>query len=386
MPNRAALFVGQGSQYPGMGSALAPADRRIEQILSEASEVVGFDIARTMETSDVHLAGMCQPVVLTFCYALFDVMRSRGDAASQYFAGHSLGEYTALACAGALTFADAVRLVHLRGEAMQRAVPAKVAAIVGLDWGTVARVCDEQSGPNGWVGIATINSRHQVVISGELAAMCLTSDRLAALGATVIPLPLSIPVHSPLMEAAAESLRDALAQVEISKPVAPLICGHGAALSEPAALRDHLVEQMKSTVRWDRIMQSLVSAGCMEILEFGPRRTLADFFQSDFGDQVRTRHIASVWDLDPLSTSVLEHGRFESAVDYLDRVLIAAISTPCLAYSAAEYREKVVEPYQSLVTLRNRVERNGEPLSVELRDQAETLLAEILAAKRRDSR
>lgn len=275
------VFPGQGSQSLGMMAGFAD-DASVRQTFEEASAALGQDLW-TMIQPDADAAVInatvnTQPLMLTAGVAVFRAWTAQGGALPVVAAGHSLGEYTALACAGSIAFADAVRLVRLRAEAMQAAVPEGVgamAAILGLaDADIVAACADAAQGEV--VEAVNFNSQGQVVIAGNKAAveraMALCKEKGAK---RALPLPVSVPSHCALMKPAAEKLAVALAGITVSAPTFPVI--HNAdvvAYTDPAQIRDALTRQLYQPVRWVETVQKMAADGASVIAECGPGKVL----------------------------------------------------------------------------------------------------------------
>ena len=275
------VFPGQGSQSVGMLSAFGDA-APVSDTLAEASEALGQDLAAMIAAGPAELLNQTvntQPAMLAAGVAVYRLWQSQGGPVPSIMAGHSLGEYTALVCAGALGFADAVRLVRLRAEAMQSAVPEGVgamAAVLGLDDDAVRAVCAEAA-QGEVLEAVNFNSPGQVVIAGNKAAVdrgCILAKEKGAKRA--LPLPVSVPSHCALMQPAAEKLRAALAAIEVSAPLVPVL--HNADVAshaDPAAIRDALARQLYSPVRWVETVQAFAAQGVSLVAECGPGKVLA---------------------------------------------------------------------------------------------------------------
>lgn len=276
------VFPGQGSQSLGMMKGFADNDV-VRQTFAEASTVLGLDMwAMCSEEGDAVLINATvntQPLMLTAGVAVYRAYCAAGGATPAFVAGHSLGEYTALVAAGSLSFADALLLVRLRAEAMQEAVPegqGAMAAILGLDDDVIVAACTEAA-QGEVVAAVNFNSPGQVVIAGGKAAVDRAIETLKAKGAKrALPLPVSVPSHCALMKPAAEKLAQALAKVNVSKPAFPVI--HNADVSaydDPELIRDALVRQLYSPVRWVESVQFLRAQGVERFVECGPGKVLA---------------------------------------------------------------------------------------------------------------
>jgi [acyl-carrier-protein] S-malonyltransferase len=277
------VFPGQGSQSVGMLEAWGdhPAVRRT---LEEASSALNEDIARLIREGpkeSLELTTNTQPVMLTAAIACLAAWRAEGGPEPAAVAGHSLGEYSALVAAGALTLADALPLVRHRAQAMQEAVPVgtgAMAAILGLDADVVKGVCEAMAKDSGSVvSPANFNDPKQTVIAGAKAAVDAACEKLKAAGAKrALPLPVSAPFHCALMKPAAERLRERLADVLLVAPRIPVVNNIDVAVhSDPAAIRDALYRQAFGPVRWVEVVQALRSRGLGVIYECGPGKVLA---------------------------------------------------------------------------------------------------------------
>lgn len=287
------LFPGQGSQSLGMMKGFAD-NASVRQTFAEASEVLGVDLwAMCAEDGDkaaIDATINTQPLMLTAGLATFRAWRAAGGAVPAFAAGHSLGEYTALTAAGALGFADALRLVRLRAQAMQEAVPegrGAMAAILGLDDDVIAAACAEAAAGD-VVEAVNFNSPGQVVIAGSKEAVERAIEILKAKGAKrALPLPVSVPSHCALMKPAAERLAAALAAVHVGAPEFPVV--HNADVSshtDPAAIREALVRQLYSPVRWVESVRALRAQGVERLVECGPGKVLAGLVKRIDGEAV----------------------------------------------------------------------------------------------------
>jgi [acyl-carrier-protein] S-malonyltransferase len=254
----------------------------VEATYAEASEVVGYDLWQLVQDGPDDKLGetvVTQPAMLTAGVAAYRVWQEAGGAAPSAMAGHSLGEYTALVCAGALSFADAMKVVKRRSELMQGAVPAGVgamAAIIGLDDDGVRSVCEEASG-SGVVEPVNFNSPGQVVIAGNTEAVQKAIELADAAGARrAIMLPVSVPAHSSLMTDAGNALAEALSQAAFVTPnIVVFSASDATPYMDGEQIRQHLSKQVYSPVRWVDTVSAMVDAGATTIVECGPGRVLA---------------------------------------------------------------------------------------------------------------
>lgn len=275
------VFPGQGSQAIGMLDAFGDMPV-VRDTLAEASDALGEDLGALIAAGPaeaLNLTTNTQPVMLAAAYAVYRAWLAEGGPAPALVAGHSLGEYTALVAAGALSFADAVPLVRFRAEAMQNAVPVGeggMAAILGLDDDTVRAVCSEAA-EAGVVEAVNFNAPAQVVIAGAKAAVERACDIAKARGAKrALPLPVSAPFHSSLLKPASDRLRERLADIVVRAPSIPVVNNVDVAvLDDPQAIRDALVRQAAGPVRWVECVQEMGRRGVTRIVECGPGKVLA---------------------------------------------------------------------------------------------------------------
>ena len=283
MTKFAIVFPGQGSQSVGMLDAWGD-NPAVRDTLAEASSVLGEDVARLIREGPKELLELTtntQPVMLTAGLACYRAWLAHTGLVPAYFAGHSLGEYTALVASGSLAFADALPLVRLRAQAMQNAVPAgtgAMAAVLGLDATAVRDVCVElNAGSQEVVEAVNFNDPKQIVIAGTKAGVDKACEVLKARGAKrAMVLPVSAPFHSSLMKPAAQHLKSRLAATAFAVPRIPIMNNIDVQINtEPDAIRDALYRQAFGPVRWVELVQALRGHGVMSVIECGPGKVLA---------------------------------------------------------------------------------------------------------------
>lgn len=282
MSKIAFVFPGQGSQALGMLAELAGAHAIVERTFAEASEVLDRDLWKLVQDGpedDLNRTDLTQPAMLAAGVAVWRVWQEQGGPTPLWMAGHSLGEYTALVCAEAMGFGDAVSLVADRGRFMQEAVPAgqgAMAAILGLDDAVVRAVCAEAADGE-VVEAVNFNAPGQVVIAGSSAAVERAIEAARAAGAKrALPLPVSVPSHCELMRPASERLAERLAGVQIAVPVIRILHNVDAAPAEhPDSIRDRLARQLRSPVRWVETVEALAAQRIDTLVECGPGKVLA---------------------------------------------------------------------------------------------------------------
>ena len=274
------LFPGQGSQYAGMSRELADSFPAARGIFEEADRALGFSVSELCFSGPeeaLKLTENTQPAILTASVAAYHVLKQNG-VCPDYVAGHSLGEYSALVAAGALSFVDAIRLVRKRGQYMQEAVPrgeGAMAAILGMRPGQVAEICRKAT--DGKAMPANLNSPDQTVISGDAAAVKNAVEQASAAGAKrAVMLPVSAPFHSELMRPAQERLEKDLRATEFSSLKIPLVTNVDAGIiTSGAKAREALIRQVTLPVRWEESMRELIEQGAATFVEVGPGRVLS---------------------------------------------------------------------------------------------------------------
>jgi [acyl-carrier-protein] S-malonyltransferase len=281
MTQFAFVFPGQGSQTVGMLTELAATYPLVEETFREASDALGYDLWQLVSqgpAEELNKTWQTQPALLAASVAIYRVWQQQGGEQPALMAGHSLGEYSALVCAGVLNFADAVKLVELRGKLMQEAVPegtGAMQAIIGLDDAAIRKACEE-SAQGQVVSPVNFNSPGQVVIAGNKEAVERAGAACKAAGAKrALPLPVSVPSHCALMKPAADKLAVALESITFNAPAVPVINNVDVkAETDAAAIRHALVRQLYSPVRWTESVEAMAAQGVTQLLEMGPGKVL----------------------------------------------------------------------------------------------------------------
>lgn len=282
MKKYAVVFPGQGSQSVGMFASFMD-NPIVAETYTQANEALGYDLKEvTLHGPETMLnqTEVTQPAILCASVAAWRALMSQASDKPVAVAGHSLGEYSALVAAGALDFADALRLVRLRGQAMQEAVPAgsgAMAAVLGLEDDKVKAICKEASNGTDAVWAANFNSPGQVVVSGTKEAVTRATVLFEHAGARrVVPLAVSAPSHCPLMQKAADKLQEALGQITVSTASIPVYCN---AFASPITHREDIIHalvlQLTGPVRWVEIVQALKAEGVETLVEAGPGKVLS---------------------------------------------------------------------------------------------------------------
>ncbi|HFZ1933704.1 ACP S-malonyltransferase [Serratia marcescens] len=281
MTQFAFVFPGQGSQTVGMLAELAAQFPIVEETFGEASSALGYDLWQLVQqgpAEELNKTWQTQPALLAASVAIFRVWQQQDGKAPALMAGHSLGEYSALVCAGVLDFKAAIRLVELRGKLMQEAVPegtGAMYAIIGLDNDAIAKACEE-SAQGQVVSPVNFNSPGQVVIAGNKEAVERAGAACKAAGAKrALPLPVSVPSHCALMKPAADKLAVALQDITFNAPQVAVVNNVDVRTeNDPEAIRSALVRQLYSPVRWTESVEFIAAQGVTSLLEVGPGKVL----------------------------------------------------------------------------------------------------------------
>lgn len=276
------VFPGQGSQKIGMLAELAAEFSVVEETFAEASEVLGYDLWALVQTGaqdEINLTERTQPLLLTASVAVWRAWQEKNGAQPSLMAGHSLGEWSALVCAGVVAFNDAVKLVQQRGKFMQEAVPAgqgAMAAIIGLDDALILEAC-KKAEQGEVVAAVNFNSPGQVVIAGAAAAVERASVLCKEAGAKrALPLPVSAPFHTELMRPAADRLAEQIAATAFSAPKTPVVHNVTAEVeADPEKIKALMIEQIYSPVRWVECVSAMAAKGINTTLECGPGKVLS---------------------------------------------------------------------------------------------------------------
>lgn len=310
MPQKAKtafLFPGQGSQSVGMGKDIYEKYPAAKAVFERADKTLAFSLSELCFSgpeTELTLTANTQPAVLTVSIALLKILQEETDINPDYVAGHSLGEYSALVCAGGLRFEDALRTVRQRGKFMQNAVPAgtgSMAAIMGMESGKLQKFCEEFSHEEIQVVIANRNCPGQYVISGHSEAVQLLMQTVQKAGALIFPLAVSAPFHSPLMKKAADDLAVWLESIPFNDTRVPLINNAEAEfLQKSGDLKASLIRQVMASVLWEDSMRTLIARGVETFIEIGPGKVLSGLMKRID----KTKNIINVSDITSLESAV----------------------------------------------------------------------------------
>ncbi|MEC0090203.1 ACP S-malonyltransferase [Paenibacillus macquariensis] len=380
------LFPGQGSQYIGMGKSLYEQYAVARETFEEANEVLEFNLSSLCfegAMDELTMTFNAQPAILTASVAAFRVLLQELRLTPTFAAGHSLGEFSALTCTGAIKFEDALRIVRKRGLLMQDAVVSNegaMLAIIGLSDLEVEAVCEEVStGYGSMVVVANYNSHDQIVVSGHTAAVDIVKEKLSAKGVKTIALKVSAPFHTPLMYSAFAGLRDELESCSYGKFAYPVISNVTATpYSDSNYIVSNLTTQLFKPVQWHNSIQYMLNQGVHSFIEVGPKKVLKNLLTgySKVHQSVSFEH--------PFEIGAIREAGIESHPDgmgLISKCIAVAVSTQNRNWDNEHYETGVVIPYNKLVDLRDQlIQSNTEP-TIDQLQFALDMLRSILETK-----
>lgn len=387
LDKHAIWFPGQGSQRAGMGKALSERYEIVRETLDEANEALGMSLDRLMAEgpmAELTKTENAQPAILALGIAMYRIYSREWGYVPAMAAGHSLGEITALTCAGAIAFPDALRLVRRRGELMQEAAASgtgAMAAVNGLSPETVAMACsvassDAVSG-DGVVVVSNINSLQQTVISGHLEAVRQVSERLAEYGASVIPLQVSAPFHSPLMAPASKQFAEVLDRITFAEPVFPVISSlTGLPYKNAGDIPDLLARGLTDPVNWISVVQYLETHNIAAAVELGPGTVLKRLSQ---WERLRVFALDEREDEAMLAAANRQSGEY--SIRLLNRCLAIATCVRNRNWNAEEYEQGVAAPYRSVQHLIEELRESGGEVKEAHVSEAMAMLESVFRTK-----
>ncbi len=399
MKKTAFLFPGQGAQYVGMGKKLCDIYTSAARTFEEADNALEFNLSKLCfegSIEELTKTENTQPALLTASVAAFRVFMEEYRIEPSCLAGHSLGEISAVVCAGGMDFSDAVKIVRERGRFMQEAVPQGIgamAAVSGIDWELIEKECSTYAGGNEVVVVSNYNSPDQVVISGHTSAVNAAGEKLRKLGANIIPLKVSAPFHSLLMQPAADRLRAELHKYTYKEFKYPVLSN---VTAQPYAghtsVIENLAAQIVSPVRWTESMIFLKQNGISTAVELGPKNVLKNLMKKNVPD-IKTYSFDIEEDLELLKGGFSENSESaECAGSYnpnlptvVTRCLATAVCTRNYNWDNDEYQKGVIEPYKRIQRLQEELEKQKKQPSKEQMEDALEMLRSVFRTKKTPS-
>lgn len=396
MKKTAFLFPGQGAQYVGMEKKLCDIYTSAARTFEEADDALEFKLSKLCfegSIEELTKTENTQPALLTASVAAFRVFIEEYGIEPSYLAGHSLGEISALVCTGGIDFSDAVKIVRERGRFMQEAVPQGIgamAAVSGLDRELIEKECSTYADRDEIVVVSNYNSPDQIVLSGHTCAVNAASEKLKTMGAGIIPLKVSAPFHSPLMQPAADRLRAELYKYTYKEFKYPVLSNVTAKpYTGHTAIIENLATQIISPVRWTESVMFLKKNGICTAVELGPKNVLKNLMKKNASD-IKTYSFDIEEDIALLKDELLENA--ESAGDYnpnlptvVTRCLATAVCTRNYNWNNDEYQKGVIEPYKRIQKLQEELEKQKKQPSAKQMEDALEMLRSVFRTKKTPS-
>lgn len=389
MKNIVLLFPGQGSQYVGMGKKLYKRNSIARQVFEEASDSLNMDMKKLCfesNTNEMMKTENTQPAILTTSYAAFSVFMNQEGIQPDFMAGHSLGEITALTCAGSIKFSDAVKIAKQRGKFMQEAVAVGagcMTAVQGLDAATIERECIRSSTNGQVVSISNYNSKDQIVISGHTRAVSALEERLKELGAVLTRLKVSAPFHCSLMQPVVKKLREELEKYEYNIMKYPVMSNVSAkAYGGCEDIIENLTSQIIRPVRWQEIMEYIYNKGVKLAVEMSPGRILTNLTKKN---KVNIQSYSYEGDKEEFKKKLIQikqSNRINNGSNLLTRCMAIAVCTKNSNWDNDEYINGVIEPYNKIQQLQNELDDKGEKPSRKQMLEALEMLKSVFKTKR----
>lgn len=389
----AMIFPGQGSQYVGMGKNLCEKYEIARKTFQEANEALNFDLQKLCFEGDMEeltKTENSQPAILTVSVAAYRVYMEKIGVPPTLMAGHSLGEYSALVCAGSMEFADAVKIVRQRGLFMQDAVPVGVgamAAIGDLDRELVEEECEKYSKANDKVVVVSnYNGKKQLVISGHKEAVEELGEIFAEMDGLVIPLKVSAPFHCPMMKPAADNLEQELKKYNYNDIAYPVISNvHVKPYESKDAIIDNLASQVVEPVRWYDTIKYFEEQGIEMAIELGPKTVLKKLMKKNAKD-ISTYSFDKENDWKNITRKLIisEHNEYTECnlMPVITKCMAVAVSTKNSNFNNEEYQDGVIEPYRRIKEIQEDIEENGVNPSKEQAQEALDMLKTVFDTKK----
>ncbi|MBP5223364.1 MAG: ACP S-malonyltransferase [Lachnospiraceae bacterium] len=383
MIKKAFLFPGQGVQYMGMGKVLCQNFKAAAEVFEEAGDSLGMDIGKLCFDSsleDLTLTENAQPAILTVSTAMYRVYLNEIGVRPDIMAGHSLGEISALTCAGAIQFKDAVKLARMRGKFMQEAVKkgeGMMAAVQIRDIEKLRGICEELQGKNEQVSISNYNTGIQTVIAGTRSGVSKAMEILEKDGIKSTELNVSAPFHCPLMQPAADRFKEELGKYRYSDPDCIVLSNvTGQPYTGKEAVSDNLFRQIISPVQWTASMTYLKRSMVRYCLEIGPKHVLREMMKKNIAD-------IPVFSLDEEEDIKAAKQYIEKAyIPFLARVMGIAVATKNNNFNDQEYADGVIAPYMKIQKLQTEIENEKRKATDEEMNLAIEMLKKIFATKK----
>ncbi|NLM18979.1 MAG: ACP S-malonyltransferase [Clostridiaceae bacterium] len=384
----AIIFPGQGAQYAGMGKQLYQNYEVVREVYKEADEVLGFHLRRLIDSGDMaelQKPEILQPTLITVAYSYYRLVEEQFGVIADYYAGHSLGELTALLAAGVFDFKTAIELARIRGQIMDETTTdlegGGMLAISNISYDLLQDICLDYQEKGKPVYLSNENSYQQLVVSGLKSNLDDFTEKIKAEGGKIIPVRVTLPFHSPYMKEASVRFKEVLDEYEFSGRSEKVIA-NATARPYDADIAEMLSEQLISPVRWIDTINYMKDQGVLFVLEMGPSRILGRFAKDIDSDLI-------VQELDRpkepyYAYQLFRENKLFNKNHLMDRLLGIAVSTKNYNYDALNYTENVVKPYRELTMLVQSLEESQQEIKEEDINKSVGLLREILEGKNCD--
>jgi len=389
MKKIAIVFPGQGSQYVGMAKSLCQSFKDAKETFEEASNSLGFDIEKLCNDGSIEeltKTENTQPAILTASVAAYRVYMKEIGIDPVVAAGHSLGEFSALCCSGGIEFADAVKIVRQRGKFMQEAVPVGIggmAAISGVSLAIIEAECVKASVYGKIVAVSNYNSPDQIVISGNIEAVNEVGEKLKVVGARVIPLKVSAPFHSSLMQPAADKLKEELGKYSYGELKYPVIANVTAQpYPDKDSIIEYLTKQIIKPVRWQASMDYVQKQGVDLAIELGPQMVLRNLMKKNVPN-LKTYSFDNEADVQDLKVRVnASEEEVSTGLEVITRCIAVAVCTKNSNWDEQEYQKGVVEPYRKVKNLKEEIEKEDRKATTDEIRQSLDMLKSVFNTKK----
>lgn len=390
----ALLFSGQGSQYVGMGKKYYNEFKTVKTVFDIASESLGKDLTKLCfngPAEDLMKTKYAQPAILTMSVSMYRLYKEKVGIEPKFFAGHSLGELSALTCAGAIEFEDAVRLVHKRGILMQEAVPVGeggMKAVLGIDQDIVRKECERITEKNSIVEVANYNSINQIVISGHNTALEKITKKLEELGGYIIPLKVSAPFHCQLMSGAKQKFAEELYKYNFQEFKTPVISNiNGVPYTNSEEILENLSLHLVKPVQWQKTMEYLNGKGIDMFIEIGPKTVLKDLVKKNNSKGISLSmdvedDFNNIMTLKNSMSNRLYSNESKNVLEVLRVCLTEAVCAKNNNDDISDYNEKVIKPYNELFEIKEKALNHEIRLDESTVSKAVKKLEEVIEGKK----
>jgi len=384
MDKIALLFPGQGAQYVGMGREIYNEFKIAKNIFDQGNDILGFDLKEMCFNGNLQELSMtenAQPALLIASIANYKVMKKLVDMTPSFLAGHSLGEFSALVCAGVINFAEALVLVRKRGEIMAGASEGGMIAIMDMNENDIDQICKEISTNDSYVVISNNNSPDQIVLSGHKSAIIRAEERFSQIGVKAKILNVSSAFHSPLMREKADEFKELLNKINFEIPKWPIISNvYGRAIKNSNKILDELYQQFFNPVQWQKSIQYMIEQNCNVFVDVGPGKIIKNLVTKNISDG-KIYAFDRKSDLEVLKNSYPVNVH-KPKITFLAKAMAIAVSTKNNNWDNTAYELGVAKPYQEIQNINQKLEESGKQPDKEDIKMAVNMLKSVFKTKK----